>query len=74
MPNTYYQNDNIVIFRDKAKYNKSPYGSDKEVLFVHFRKLDQGNLWMPKYQELIEIFDALNDVEKISWRDAKCLM
>lgn len=58
--------NDIEIIKDKALFNKSPYGNDKNVVMVKF---SDGFLWLPSYKQLAEIINALEDIEKESWCD-----
>lgn len=60
----------------KAEWNTSPHGSEKEVCIVEFPQIickstNKPFKWMPTYEQLKEINDKLNYVEKKSWGEGK---
>ena len=62
----------LKITKGKALFNKSKLGSDKQVVFVEFpncisTKTNKSFKWMPRYDELERIKEALEDIENESW-------
>jgi len=61
----HYQDDKMIIFEDKAVFNKSKAGSNRGILYVHFFK--NNYLWVPTYKQIDAIMGAINSVECRSW-------
>lgn len=62
----------LTITTGKAEFNKSQFGSSKEVVFVEFPncislKTNKSFKWMPTYEQILEILKALGKIEQVSW-------
>lgn len=55
----------ITITKQKAEFNKSEFGSDKDVVVVTFPNCPFK--WIPSYKHLTDIKSALDDIEIESW-------
>lgn len=59
----------LKISFEKAEWNKSPHGSEKECVVVMFPNC--AFKWMPTYEQLEAIRKALDKVEQTSWGKQK---
>lgn len=62
----------LKITTGKAEWNKSKLGSDKDCVFVEFPNCistttGESFKWMPTYEEIFDIKDALLEIELKSW-------
>jgi len=64
---------NLKITKGKVEFNKSKLGNSKECVFVEFpncisSKTQKSFKWMPTYEQIIDILQALGDIERDSWK------
>lgn len=62
----------LILSYEKADWNSSPFGSDKLVLVVKFPNCISATTgrpfkWLPTYDQLDQIKEALDKIERISW-------
>ena len=65
----------LKIYQAKSEWNKSPYGNQKQLLFVEFpncisTKTNKSFKWLPTYEQLAKIKEELDIVEK-QWQEVK---
>jgi hypothetical protein len=58
----------LKITFEKAEWNKSQYGNDKELVFVRFPNCSFR--WLPTYRQINQIKEALDIAEK-QWKEKK---
>jgi len=63
----------IIITKEKALFNTSELGNSKDVIMVEFpncisTKTGKPFKWMPSYRQLDLIKEALDTIEKESWK------
>jgi len=62
----------LKITKQKAEFNESKFGSEKECVIVEFPNCistttNNSFKWMPTYNQLEEIKKALKEIESESW-------
>ncbi len=58
---------NLKITKQKASWNKSKFGNSKRCVVVEFPNCSFK--WMPTYQQLKDIIQALKEIEEESWNE-----
>lgn len=56
----------LKISRQKAEWNDSPYGDQKDVIIVEFPNCTFK--WLPTYKQCAEIIQALLNLEEEQWK------